>query len=195
VKTFIVGLIVGSVITPLAIYMYFASGLAPAAASAAPMPFEKMLAKKALHARIKREMPQSILIAADEANYVAGAEVYLKDCAVCHGLPGRPATAIAQGMYPKPPQLLEGKGVTDDPAGESYWKVARGIRLTGMPGFQDALSDKQMWQVSILLADSNKLSKAVQDSLRPVPVSAPAGRSDRPTTVAVSNLSNGCEER
>ena len=165
-KTFFIGLIMGLAIPPLAIYTYFASGLAPAAASAAPIPFEKVLAKKALHSRIEKEMPRSILIAADEANYAAGAEVYRKNCAVCHGLPGRPATAIAQGMYPKPPQLLDGKGVTDDPAGESYWKVAKGIRLTGMPGFQGALSEQQMWQVSILLADADKLPKAVQDNLR-----------------------------
>ncbi len=173
-KTFILGLILGLAIPPLAIYTYFAFGLAPAAASAAPIPFEKVLAKKALHSRIEKEMPRSILIAADEANYAAGAEIYRKNCAVCHGLPGRPATAIAQGMYPKPPQLLDGKGVTDDPAGESYWKVAKGIRLTGMPGFQEALSEQQMWQVSILLADADKLPKAVQDNLRGTPAPAVA---------------------
>jgi hypothetical protein len=39
----------------------------------------------------------------------------------------------SKGMYPQPPELFKGKGVTDDPAGETYWKVANGIRLTGMP--------------------------------------------------------------
>jgi thiosulfate dehydrogenase len=179
VKTFFIGLITGLAIPPLAIYTYFASGLAPAAASAAPIPFEKVLAKKALHSRIEKEMPRSILIAVDEANYAAGAEIYRKNCAVCHGLPGRPATAIAQGMYPKPPQLLDGKGVTDDPAGESYWKVAKGIRLTGMPGFQEALSERQMWQVSILLVDADKLPKAVQDNLRGTPAPAVAAISQQ----------------
>jgi thiosulfate dehydrogenase len=178
-KTFIIGLMMGLAIPPLAIYTYFASGLAPAAASAPPIPFEKVLAKKALHSRIDKEMPRTILIAADEANYAAGAEIYRKNCAVCHGLPGRPATAIAQGMYPKPPQLLDGKGVTDDPAGESYWKVAKGIRLTGMPGFQETLSQEQMWQVSILLADANKLPKAVQDNLWAAPAPAVAAISQQ----------------
>ena len=78
-------------------------------------------------------------------------------------------------MYPKPPKLLEGKGVTDDPAGESYWKVANGIRLTGMPGFRDALNDTQMWQVSLLVAQADKLPKSVSDSLiAPTTTTAPS---------------------
>ena len=34
-------------------------------------------------------------------------------------------TAIAKGMFPKVPQLFKGKGVTDDPVGETFWKVAK----------------------------------------------------------------------
>jgi mono/diheme cytochrome c family protein len=68
-------------------------------------------------------------------------------------------------MYPHPPKLLEGKGVTDDEPGESYWKIANGIRLTGMPGFRPALSETQMWQVALLVANADKLPKAVHDPL------------------------------
>lgn len=50
-------------------------------------------------------------------------------------------------MFPKPPQLFRGKGVTDDPASETYWKAANGIRLSGMPSFKTKLSDTQLWQV------------------------------------------------
>jgi thiosulfate dehydrogenase len=60
---------------------------------------------------------------------------------------------------------MEGKGVTDDEPGESYWKVANGIRLTGMPGFRSSLSETQMWQVSLLVAHADKLPKSVRDSL------------------------------
>jgi len=128
------------------------------------MPFEKMLAHKALNARIDREMPKSVPISGDEAALLAGAQVYREQCAVCHSLPGHVESAIAAGMYPRPPKLLEGKGVTDDPPAESYWKVANGIRLTGMPGFRQALSDTQMWQVSLLVAQADKLPKSVTDS-------------------------------
>src|SRR6266699_495782 len=123
------------------------------------------LAKKALRVRREREMPRSVPIATDESNLAAGAHIYREHCAVCHGLPKQPQTAIAKGMYPKPPALLEGKGVTDDPAGETYWKVAGGIRMTGMPGFQQMLSSTEMWQVSILLAHADSLPQKVQDTL------------------------------
>jgi mono/diheme cytochrome c family protein len=60
---------------------------------------------------------------------------------------------------------MEGKGVTDDEPGESYWKVANGIRLTGMPGFRQRLSETEMWQVSLLVADADKLPNTVKDTL------------------------------
>jgi mono/diheme cytochrome c family protein len=69
-------------------------------------------------------------------------------------------------MYPDPPQLFKGKGVTDDPAGETYWKVSNGIRLTGMPSYSKTMSERQMWEVSILVADADKLPASVMELLR-----------------------------
>jgi thiosulfate dehydrogenase len=162
---FLFGLIVGLIAVPLCVYFYFSSGSAPVATSAAPMPFERTFAHMALHARLDKEMPKSVPVSADEAAYAAGAQIYKEHCAVCHGLPGQAQTAIAKGMFPDPPKLTEGKGVTDDPPGETYWKVAGGIRMTGMPGFDKTLSTTQMWQVSLLLANLDKVPKAVKDSL------------------------------
>ena len=45
---------------------------------------------------------------------------------------------------------------TDVPVGKTYWKVANGIRLTGMPAFGKVLSDTEMWQVSMLLKNADK---------------------------------------
>jgi len=170
-KTFLVGLIIGVIVVPLCVYIYFVTGSAPVATSAPAMPFEKTLAHSALSARIAKEMPRSVPVQADEPTYQAGAEVYRQNCAVCHGRPGETPTAISRGMYPKPPKLLEGTGVTDDQPGETYWKVANGIRLTGMPGFTDSLSQTQMWQVSLLLAHADKLPDSVKAALyRPTPL-------------------------
>lgn len=172
---FVLGLIIGLAIIPGAVYFYFSTGMAPVATAAPPMPFEKKFARMALHARLEKEMPKSAPIQADEAAYTAGAQLYKEHCAVCHGLPGVPQTAIAKGMFPKPPKLMEGTGVTDDPPGESYWKVAGGIRMTGMPGFDKTLSTTQMWQLSLLLANADKLPASVKESLSapPVPAAAP----------------------
>ncbi|HEY6373196.1 MAG TPA: c-type cytochrome [Candidatus Sulfotelmatobacter sp.] len=174
-RKFLVGLILGLILVPACVYFYFSSGTAPVATAAPPMPFEKTLAHMALHARVDKEMPKSVPITADEAAYVAGAQVYKENCAVCHGVAGQQKSAIAKGMFPDPPKLMEGTGVTDDPPAESYWKVANGIRMTGMPGFDKTLSTTQMWQVSLLVANADKLPKPAQDVLTgaPAPVSAP----------------------
>ena len=163
--TLVLGMILGVAAIAFGVYCYFATGRAPVATSAPPMPFEKKLAHQALNARVNREMPKSVPLQPDESNLGAGARLYREDCAVCHGLPGQKETMIATGMYPRPPKLMEGKGVTDDEPGESYWKVANGIRLTGMPGFQSKLSDPEMWQVSLLVANADKLPKSVHDTL------------------------------
>jgi mono/diheme cytochrome c family protein len=186
-KTFLIGLIIGLILVPLCVYVYFVTGSAPVATAAPDMPFEKMLARGALSAHISKEMPKSVPVPADETNFAAGAQVYRENCAVCHGLPGGTPTAVARGMYPKPPKLLEGTGVTDDEPGETYWKVANGIRLSGMPGFSESLSQTQMWQVSLLLAHADKLPDSVKTALyRPTPLvpeqAAPPASSAPPPT-------------
>lgn len=84
---------------------------------------------------------------------------------MCHGLPGEPKSAIALGMYPDPPQLFHGTGVTDDDAWESYWKVENGIRMTGMPGFKDRLTETQIWRVSVLVKNADKIGESVRKEL------------------------------
>ena len=164
---FLGGLIAGVLLVPAGAYLYFAAGYAPVATTAAPMPFEKMLATTALHARLAKEVPKTVPIQPTEANLLVGAVLYKEHCAVCHGLPDGDKTGIAAGMFPKPPQLFRGKGVTDDEPGETYWKVANGIRLTGMPGFGVTLKDEQLWKVSLLVANANKLPDSVKTSLVP----------------------------
>jgi thiosulfate dehydrogenase len=167
VKAFIAGLIVGAGLLVVAVWFYFISGRAPAAVEDRPIPFEKKLANAALDAHSEREMPKSVPIAADEATFLAGAQVYDLHCGICHGFPETGQGPMPQGMFPKPPQLFKGKGVSDDPPGETYWKVDNGIRLTGMPEFKHILNSTEIWQVSLVLANSDKISDAVRQQLKP----------------------------
>jgi thiosulfate dehydrogenase len=172
-KKFLFGVVLTLVVLAVGVGVFFAGGFAPVATSAPPLPFERQLAMLAVHARAKKEMPKTVPIKADEPNELAGARLYTEHCAVCHGLPNQPETAIARGEFPPPPQLFGGQGVTDDPAGETWWKVKNGIRLTGMPGFEKSLSDTQMWQVSLLLANATGISPAVAAALRNEPAAMP----------------------
>ena len=156
-RTFVFGLVAGVCLVPALVYLYFRLGYAPVATVAPPLPFEARFANMALEARIEKEAPKQAPIPVNEPNLVAGAKIYRQECAACHGLIGQQASDIAQGMFPKPPQLFEGKGVTDDPVGETYWKATYGIRLTGMPSFMMALSNEQLWQVSLMLKNADKL--------------------------------------
>jgi thiosulfate dehydrogenase len=181
VKGLIVGILVGILMVACGGYFYFSTGRAPVAVTDPPMPFEKKFAKMALNAHIAKEKIPESTVTADEKSYLSGAEVYKQNCAVCHGLPDQPKTTIAQGMYPPPPQLFHGTGVTDDPASESYWKAENGIRLTGMPGFKGRLTEAQIWEVSVLLANADKIPASVKAALAsPIvaqdaaPASAPA---------------------
>ena len=165
-KNLLVGFLIGLVILPLFGWLYFRFGYAPVATAASPMPFEKSLAHMALHARIEKEAPKTVPIATTDDNYLAGVRVYRAHCAVCHGLPGQAGSATSKGMFPRPPELFKGTGVTDDPAGETYWKVNNGIRLTGMPAYGNSLSKDEMWQVSLLLANADKLPPPVRETLQ-----------------------------
>jgi thiosulfate dehydrogenase len=174
-KLFLIGLIVGLLIEPAAIFFYVENGQAPAAVADAPMPFEKFIARGALHARIKKEAPERDLSSFTTADLISAADVYQKNCAFCHGLPLQAPSAASQGMFPHAPQLFtEKETVTDDPVGVTYWKVKNGIRLTGMPSFQKALSDQQMWQVSALMARADKLPPDVLKMVLPTPAGPPS---------------------
>ncbi|MFY9676514.1 MAG: cytochrome c [Terriglobales bacterium] len=163
------GLVLGLILFPAGLYFYLVGGSAPVATTDPDMPFEHYLARKAQHVRIDRDMPKNVPIQPTEATYLAGADLYKEHCAVCHGLPDSKKTAIATGMYPRPPQLFKGKGVTDDEPGETYWKIFNGFRLTGMPGFSKSLNETQMWQMSLLLANADKLPPSVKSVLAPPP--------------------------
>lgn len=166
----ILAFILGLIILPVIGWCYFRFGYAPVATASSPMPFEKRLAHMALNQRVRAEAPKNAPIPATDDNYAAGAHIYREHCAMCHGLPDQPQTATAKGMFPKPPQLFKGHGVTDDPAGETYWKVSNGIRLTGMPAYTNSLSETEMWQVSLMLANADKLPQQVRSRLQqPLP--------------------------
>lgn len=136
------------------------------ATTAQPLPFEETLARTALHANLGDAAKMADPLQPNEANLTAGAHVYIENCAVCHGVPEQPKTRIAMGEFPAPPQLFAPhEMVTGDPEGVTYWKVAHGIRLSGMPGFGRSLSDIELWQVTMLLAHSDKLPVPTNDVL------------------------------
>ncbi len=168
-RTILAGIVVGAgLVVGLAGLFLTQGGMPVAAHGATPLPLERFVAGRALRVAIGKDAERPSPVPADEANLLAGARLYAENCEVCHGEPDeREGTAIARGMFPRPPRLMPpGKGVTDDPVGETYWKVRHGIRLTGMPGFEGALSDTELWQVSQLVAHADRLPEAARAAMR-----------------------------
>jgi thiosulfate dehydrogenase len=157
----LLGIVIGVLLAPIAILAWFHFGHVPVAVNDPPMPAERMFTSVPLESRIDREMVKNPPIQPDEKTFVAGAHVYTEQCAVCHGYYGKPS-AFGRNMFPDATPLWEKHpdgqvvGVSDDPPGETYWKVSNGIRLTGMPSFRQALTETEMWQVSLLLANADK---------------------------------------
>jgi mono/diheme cytochrome c family protein len=139
-------------------YMRFAT--LPVATADKPFPMEATIVRVPLDARIAREMKTPPFGTSEDA-FESGARIYRAQCASCHGIPGHDVT-FAKYMYPVAPQLWKAHrkdgivGVSDDEPGETYWKVANGIRLTGMPSFEHVLTDTQMWQVTLLLKNADQ---------------------------------------
>ena len=167
---FILGLIIGIILLPAIAWFYLRLGYAPVATAAPPLPLERTVTHMALEARIKSEAPKDSPVPMTEENTMEGARLYRHYCSVCHGLIGQADSSTAKGMFPKPPQLFHGHGVTDDPPGETYWKVSNGIRLTGMPAYGGSLSTDEMWKISLMLAHADQLSPATKQILQqPLP--------------------------
>jgi mono/diheme cytochrome c family protein len=190
---FILGIIAGIILVPLLVVGYLASGFGPAAATDKPLPFENWIAGTALRQRMQKEAPTRDLSTMTDADLLAGADTYKKDCAVCHGLPDQAPAPVGNGMFPPAPQLMreppprpggngQGQRRAGPPPGAAsaqmgtvqgrgasgdFWRVKNGIRLTGMPSFETSLNDDQMWQVVALIAKRRSLPPEVRAALQP----------------------------
>ena len=156
----VLSFVAGILIVPFATLGYLDFGNPPVSVSDSAFPMEATIVYAPLAKRIDHEMPLSHPDVSTPQDLAAGAAIYKRECAYCHGLPQKPS-AIGKHMYPSVPQLWQAHrngvvGVSDDPVGETYWKVKNGIRLTGMPAYSALLSEQEMWQVSFLLSVANK---------------------------------------
>ena len=181
-KKYVLVFLTGILLVPVAFYLYMRSGYAPVSTSASPMPFERFFAKLAMRATLSHGVPQVSSALPTEVDLKSGAYLYRENCAICHGLPNAPQTAISKGMYPHPPQFFRPDRPTNYDAShpyrpanpKAYWKVKNGVRLTGMPGFDGSLTEEQILQLSQFLGNARNLSPAVVAALEGKPEQPPA---------------------
>lgn len=86
-------------------------------------------------------------LGADEADVVAGRDLFREKCEICHGYDGSGRTEIAAGEYPHPPPLRKlATSLTD---GELFYHIRNGIRNTGMPAWN--MPDRQISQLVLYI--------------------------------------------
>jgi thiosulfate dehydrogenase len=163
-KGFILGFIVAIAAIAAAGYFFVTSGVLPARQDIKPSELEEWAAKTSLRAAIRREaLGLKCPVQPTEENLAAGLTLYEKNCQICHGGSDGAASSIAKGLAPNAPQLAK-DGVEDDAEGETYWKIAHGIRFTGMPAFRETLSDGEIWQIVLFTKHMNSLPPGIQQA-------------------------------
>ena len=91
----------------------------------------------------------------DPSRIMAGVTHYAEHCATCHGAPGVRRSDLAEGLYPRPPNLAEAARLYTP--GELFWIVKHGIRMTGMPSWGDH-SDDEIWATVAFLEELVEMS-------------------------------------
>lgn len=97
-----------------------------------------------------------------------GLHHYHEMCAVCHGAPGRPRSAIGEGLLPQPPEMHEIVEEFSPP--EIHWVVTHGLKMTGMPGFGMSHSDQDLKNIiaavlqRIVVMSADEYATAVQNA-------------------------------
>ncbi|SRR5579872_7363570 len=199
-KGIIIGIVGLIFVTVLTMFIAVISGLIPANADAQPGILERILARMSLQATIARQVDANAVnpLPVNDANLTAGVKLYGTNCTVCHGAADAKMSAIARGLYQRPPQLARRalppppgadnarlprrRGVEDDPEANINWIITHGIRFTGMPAFGETLTKDQIWQLTMLLKHLNSLPSNVAaafkklPSVDPVHANMPRGR-------------------
>jgi len=150
VGLFIVGLVVADL------------GFLPTSADATPPAIERRIAASALDASMDRHAPRvTNPVPVTDDNLIDGMKIYTMNCAGCHGTMDYKPSALEHSMYPPPPQLL--LDPLDDPEWHIYYAVRTGVRYTGMPAWNHALTDQDIWKVTMFLSRVEKLPPAAQE--------------------------------
>lgn len=169
-KGVVSGVILAIVVALIGAYALVRSGYIPANADGKPSWLELWMAQTSLDATLRNDAPKGPNpVALTDQNLINGVHLYAQNCAVCHGSAKGVSSRspIAEGEYPKPPQLAT-DGVEDDPEGYSFWKIKHGIRLTGMPSWRYTLSDQEIWTLALFLKHMDNLPPAVQQTWKKV---------------------------
>ncbi|MGA3090239.1 MAG: cytochrome c [Terriglobales bacterium] len=136
-------------------------GFLPTRANVTPPEMERHIAMSALDNSVERHAPRvKDPVPPSDENLIAGLKLYTMNCALCHGgVDGQPAP-LEKSFYPPAPNLI--RNPLDDPEWHVFYVIHNGVRYTGMPAWDKALSEPDIWKLTAFLTRIEKLPPAVQ---------------------------------
>lgn len=137
-------------------------------------------------------------VAANDQTLMAGAALYQGNCASCHGGENYTKSPLGRGVYPGAPQFMrfvefqhahpQMKMRHGSPAQEqaradhSFYVIKHGIRFTGMPAWEDKMSDNDIWTLVTFMKNMGHLPPNVQQAWGHMPMSPIVIPAAAPTT-------------
>lgn len=174
---FILGVLVTLLILILAGIGFATLGFLPTAANVEPPHWEYHFAMSAIDASMERHAPRiANPLTPSDQNLEDGMKLYTMNCALCHGGFDRKPSALVSSFYPPPPNFISDP--PDDPEWHVFYTIRTGVRYTGMPAWDKTLSEQDMWKITMLLSQLDKLPPAVQEYWKTNFNVAPAATSD-----------------
>lgn len=162
-RNFALGFLVAVVFSAIAVFSFLRFGMMDPTADMPVNAMERGMAMPSLDASIARRAPAiDNPVAPTYKNLAAGMKIYQANCAVCHGDIHQPRAKLADTLYPRPPQFVE--DAADMPPNQNFYIIQHGIRMSGMPGWKNALSPQEMWQVTGFLSHMENLSPEVSSA-------------------------------
>jgi thiosulfate dehydrogenase len=161
-KKFLLGVIVTLLVLAVGGIGFALLGYMPTNANSTPPRMETHIAMSALDASMERHAPRvNNPVPPTDANLIDGLKLYTMNCALCHGGLDRQPSILGKSFYPPAPSLIIYP--LDDPEWHVFYSIRTGVRYTGMPSWEKALSEQDMWKLTGFLTRVEKLPPAVQD--------------------------------
>jgi mono/diheme cytochrome c family protein len=161
-RNFILGIIITLLVLVIGGLGLALLGFMPTNANIAPPKMERQIAMSALDSSVERHAPRiNNPVPPTDENLIEGLKIYTMNCALCHGGIDRQPSVLAKSFYPPPPDLI--LHPPDDAEWHVFYVIRNGVRYTGMPAWDKALSEPDVWKLTSFLTRIDKLPPAVED--------------------------------
>ncbi len=161
-RNFIFGFVTVAVVIFLGGLAFLWLGFMPTNADATPPAIEVHIAMRALDAAMDRHAPHiDNPVPPNDDNIIEGMKIYGMNCSQCHGTLDLKPSPLEKSFYPPPPQIVIDP--LDDPEWHIFYAIKTGVRYTGMPAWNQTLTEQDMWKVTSFLSRIEKLPPGVKD--------------------------------